>query len=202
MRVEAVAARDGRIVAVGSETLDRIELVETIKEGATVDAMKQDNAETAVLTALVGSWTLVALDGEPVESPDKAITLEVAEDGAVAGVSGVNRFMTRLETADLAQGRLALRPPMDGDGEVTMLVVDTFDGVWPGETCGARMSVSELEDTTWKLTRLGAKPVLVEPQQREPHLVLRSEDGRFAGFDGCNRLMGDYTIDGTAIDFS
>jgi heat shock protein HslJ len=44
---------------------------------------------------------------EPVGTP---ITLEVAEDGAVSGVSGVNRFMTRLETADVSEGRLAFAP--------------------------------------------------------------------------------------------
>jgi len=97
-------------------------------------------------------------------------------------------------------GRLASRPPMEGDAMVTMLVVEELDGVWPGETCGARMSVSELENTYWKLTRLGDEPVVVEPDQSEPHLVLRSGDGRVAGSDGCNRVMGSYTIDGTSID--
>jgi copper homeostasis protein (lipoprotein) len=98
-------------------------------------------------------------------------------------------------------GRLAQRPPMEGDGTVEMLVVEELEGVWPGETCGARMSVSELENTYWKLTRLGEEPVVVELDQSEPHLVLRSGDGRVAGSDGCNRVMGSYTIDGTAIDF-
>jgi copper homeostasis protein (lipoprotein) len=98
-------------------------------------------------------------------------------------------------------GRLAQRLPMEGEGTVEMLVVEELEGVWPGETCGARMSVSELENTYWKLTRLGEQPVLVEPQQREPHLVLRSGEGRVAGSDGCNRFMGSYTIDGPAIDF-
>ena len=51
------------------------------------------------------------------------------------------------------------------------------------------------------LTRLGDQPVVVVPDQDEPHLVLRSGDGRVAGFDGCNRLMGSYSIDGTAIAF-
>jgi copper homeostasis protein (lipoprotein) len=97
-------------------------------------------------------------------------------------------------------GRLAQRPPMEGDGTVEMLVVDEFEGIWPGETCGARMTVSELQDTYWKLTRLGDEPVIIEPQQREPHLVLRS-DGQVTGFAGCNQLTGPYTVDGSMISF-
>ncbi|HSN53093.1 MAG TPA: amidohydrolase family protein [Candidatus Sulfomarinibacteraceae bacterium] len=95
---------------VDPETLDQIKVVETIKEGTTVYAMPKVDGGNAGLTALVGSWTLVALDGGPVEPVGKPITLEIAEDGAVAGVSGVNRFMTRLETADPIEGRLAFAP--------------------------------------------------------------------------------------------
>ena len=97
-------------------------------------------------------------------------------------------------------GRLAPRPPMEGTGLVEMLVVEELEGIWPGETCGARMSVSSLEDNYWKLTRLGDEPVIVEPQQREPHLVLRS-DGKVTGFAGCNQFTGSYTVDGSTIDF-
>ncbi len=97
-------------------------------------------------------------------------------------------------------GRIAQRPPMEGDGTVAMLVVDELEGIWPGETCGARMTVSELQDTYWKLTRVGDDPVIVEPQQREPHLVLRS-DGQVTGFSGCNQLTGPYTVDGSTISF-
>ncbi len=96
--------------AVDPETLDQIKVVETIKEGTSVYAMPKDDGGTAGLTALTGSWTLTAIDGGPVEPVGKPITLEVAEDGAVTGVSGVNRFMTRLETADLDEGRLAFAP--------------------------------------------------------------------------------------------
>jgi copper homeostasis protein (lipoprotein) len=97
-------------------------------------------------------------------------------------------------------GRLAGRPPMEGTGLVEMLVVEEFEGIWPGETCGARMSVSALEDNYWKLTRLGDEPVIIEPQQREPHLVLRS-DGQVTGFAGCNQFTGSYTVDGFTVEF-
>jgi predicted amidohydrolase YtcJ len=96
--------------AIDPETLDQIKVFETIKEGTTVYAMSDKESDVTGLAQLVGPWSLVALDGRPVEAVGKPITLEVAEDGAVAGVSGVNRFMTRLETADLAEGRLVFAP--------------------------------------------------------------------------------------------
>jgi copper homeostasis protein (lipoprotein) len=99
------------------------------------------------------------------------------------------------------QGRIAERPPMEGEGLVLTVVPERFLGVWPGETCGARGSVSELEDNYWKLTRLGDQPVQVGEQQREPHLVFHSEEGRVAGTGGCNRLSGGYEIEGDSITF-
>ncbi len=100
------------------------------------------------------------------------------------------------------QGSLALRPAMEGDDTVLSLVPERLIGVWPGETCGARMTNAELENSYWKLTRLGDQPVIVGEQQREPHIVLHQQDGRVAAFGGCNRMSGGYTVDGSAIEFS
>jgi copper homeostasis protein (lipoprotein) len=99
------------------------------------------------------------------------------------------------------EGRFAERPAMEGGGTVTSLVVDRFIGVWPGETCGARGTVSELLDTYWKLTRLGDQPVVLAENQPEPHLVLRSNDNRVSGFGGCNSFSGTYTVEGQSITF-
>jgi copper homeostasis protein (lipoprotein) len=100
------------------------------------------------------------------------------------------------------QGLIAQRPAVDGDGTVPTLVPERFIGVWPGETCGSRMTIAELENTYWKLTRLGDQPVIVGERQREPHIVLHQQDGRVAAFGGCNRMTGGYTVDGSAIEFS
>lgn len=63
-------------------------------------------------------------------------------------------------------------------------------------------SVDEpLENTYWKLTRLGDAPVAVVDNRREAHLVLHAEEGRVAGSTGCNRLMGGYRLDGDALGF-
>lgn len=100
------------------------------------------------------------------------------------------------------QGLIAQRPAADGRGTVPTLVPERFIGVWPGETCGARMATAELENTYWKLTRLGDQPVLVGERQREPNLVLHQQDRRVAAFGGCNRMSGGYTVEGTRIEFS
>jgi uncharacterized lipoprotein YbaY/heat shock protein HslJ len=99
------------------------------------------------------------------------------------------------------EGHFAERPAMEGGDMETSLVVDRFIGVWPGETCGARGTVSELLDNYWKLTRLGDDPVVLSENQREPHLVLRSMDGRAQGFGGCNIFAGSFEIDGDSITF-
>jgi len=128
----------------------------------------------------------------------------VAAEGAAADVERAYREAAHDPGAEVLVslvGRLAPRPSTDGDGTVAMLVVDELEGLWPGETCGARMSVSELEDTYWKLTRLADRPVTVSEGQREPHLVLGSQDAQLTGFAGCNRMTGSYSVDGSSIEF-
>ena len=56
-----------------------------------------------------------------------------------------------------------------------------------------------LENTYWKLTRLGDAPVAVAPQQREPHLILNSATQRVGGSGGCNRLGGGYEVKGDRL---
>ena len=58
-----------------------------------------------------------------------------------------------------------------------------------------------LENTYWKLTRLGDEPVHVAAEQREPHIILQSGSRRIAGFGGCNRLIGSYVLEGERLTF-
>jgi copper homeostasis protein (lipoprotein) len=99
------------------------------------------------------------------------------------------------------EARIALRPTMEGQAAALTLVPLRFIGVWPGETCGARFDTAPLENSYWKLTRLGDVPVIVE-RQREPHFILRPHAGQFGGFGGCNRLLGGYRLDGARIELS
>ena len=75
--------------------------------GAAEESGSAEASPSAVPADLLGEWTLVALDGEPVPEVGKTPTLEIQEDGSAAGVSGVNRYRTQLELAD---GRLGFGP--------------------------------------------------------------------------------------------
>ena len=99
------------------------------------------------------------------------------------------------------EGRIAKRPPMEGDGVLDMLVVEHFDKFWPGETCGARQSQAELIGTYWKLVRLHEETIVVGPPQREPHLKLEPNN-RLGGFGGCNRFMGTWQLEAQTLRFS
>jgi copper homeostasis protein (lipoprotein) len=99
------------------------------------------------------------------------------------------------------EGQVAMRPGMDGGQPTPTLIVERYIGIWPGETCGAAFATSPLQETYWKLTRLGDKPVILAEKQREPHLVFRSEQNRLTGFGGCNRLTGSYSLKGNEVTF-
>jgi copper homeostasis protein (lipoprotein) len=99
-------------------------------------------------------------------------------------------------------GQVAMRPKLEATGREQSLVVERFGGVWPGESCGSRTSIEPLENTYWKLTRLGTTPVGGTSGTRELHLILQPSSHRVSGFSGCNRLTGSYSLDGSRLIFS
>jgi putative lipoprotein len=58
-----------------------------------------------------------------------------------------------------------------------------------------------LTNTYWKLIRMGATPVVVADNQREPHLILRPAEKRVSGSTGCNSLAGSYTLEADRLSF-
>jgi len=63
-------------------------------------------------------------------------------------------------------------------------------------------STAELVNTYWKLTELEGAAAESPAGAREIHFVLHAEGQRVAGFSGCNRMMGSYTLDGGSIRFA
>ncbi len=98
-------------------------------------------------------------------------------------------------------GRMVARPKPENAGEQQVLVVEGFEDIWPGESCGARMATADLENTYWRLTRLEEDSVIPVDGQREPHLILRSQEHRASGSDGCNRFFGGYRLDANRLVF-
>ena len=77
---------------------------------------------------LLGSWTLVALDGAMPETDRGAPTLEVMPDGTVAGLGGVNRYRARLKN-DLPAERVKITlgaSTMMAGPEASMATEHTF----------------------------------------------------------------------------
>jgi copper homeostasis protein (lipoprotein) len=99
------------------------------------------------------------------------------------------------------EGQVALRPNVESRQPIPTLVVERYIGIWPGETCGSPFATAPLKETYWKLTRLEDKPVILAEKQREPSLVLRSEQNRVTGFGGCNTVAGSYKLNGAEITF-
>jgi uncharacterized lipoprotein YbaY/heat shock protein HslJ len=89
------------------------------------------------------------------------------------------------------EGRVELRPKMEGEGFQEMLIVERFDRVRPGKPCASAVPAATLEGTSWKLIELKGQPVTASPGSREAHLVLLPE-GKLGGSGGCNSFFGSY----------
>lgn len=58
-----------------------------------------------------------------------------------------------------------------------------------------------LENTYWRLTKLGNTPVPAGSGARSPHLILNAEAHRAGGAGGCNGILGKYELDGDRLKF-
>lgn len=102
--------------------------------------------------------------------------------------------------AAISSGGTALfattRPLMvhPGDADIMILTHRVMDAAPADGLAGAR----------WKLVELNGKPAEAYDNQPEPYLLFDPEgaQGRISGSDGCNRLIGSYTLQGGRIGFS
>jgi heat shock protein HslJ len=100
-------------------------------------------------------------------------------------------------------GRIVTRPRMEGSGRERMLVVERFVDVKPGERCaGGGTTNAALENTYWKLTRLGDRTVTARAGEQEPHLVLNAGTGRMSGWSGCSGVSGRYRANDQRLTFT
>ena len=98
------------------------------------------------------------------------------------------------------EGRLTSRSKAEGAGNQQTLVVDKIVRWMPKDRCAPRFASAPLSDTQWRLTHLGgaAAPAVTDPK-RERSLVFDKASQTFTGSTGCNRLIGQYTIDQAAM---
>ena len=76
------------------------------------------------------------------------------------------------------EGTIAIRPKIEGEGTQPTLIVERFIQIWPDETCGPSDSTAMIENTYWKLVRLGNEPVTLGAGDKEPYMTLMHQGNR------------------------
>jgi heat shock protein HslJ len=102
------------------------------------------------------------------------------------------------------EGSILDRPKMEGEGAERTVVVKRFVNAWPSQRCERARADATLANTYWRIVRLGDAAVTAADGRREPHLLLRSVDGRstYSATVGCNQLAGAYSSRDATIQFS
>ncbi len=171
-------------------------------EAVLAEVSRADASEEGPIQALTGMFTYMA----------DAATITLCADGRRLPVA-MEADYKALEAAHLRarreagqallvslEGRIAARPSAEeGRRPQTTLIVERFINVWPRESCGNPLADSPLRGTYWKLVRLGETPVQAAENQREPHLIFASDALRISGSGGCNRVMGNFELDGDKL---
>jgi copper homeostasis protein (lipoprotein) len=181
-------SQDGKpIVSNLNYTLRRAPEFTPIEPRLAMRGMYNYMADAAIFTeCLTGRKMPVAMEGDN-RALEEAYTKARREPGEALLVT--------------VEGRIVQRMPMEGPGPIPTLLPEKFISVWPGETCGVRFANSDLQNTYWKLTRVGNSAVVRFQNQSEPHIVLHG-DNRLTGSDGCNRMAGSYRLEDDTITFS
>lgn len=120
--------------------------------------------------------------------------IEVERAYLNSGIKGGEPLMVQLT------GRFLERPAMEGDRNVVMLVVDSFEAVLPEQSCVPPVD-EPLENTYWKLQELDGQAVTTPEGQREAHMILQPAETRVSGNAGCNNFFGGYELEGETLRF-
>jgi|28_taG_2_1085356.scaffolds.fasta_scaffold00020_136 putative lipoprotein len=91
-------------------------------------------------------------------------------------------------------GEIVERDGMEG-GRRDMLVIDRLAGFVPGMTCERAMADSDVENTYWRILSIGGATIEAAEDRREPHIILRPDEGAFTSTIGCNTVNGSYSLD-------
>lgn len=183
----ALLDREGRpIVSRANHDLARVISFEPVEPRLAMRGMFRYMADAAIFEECLTRRRLPVLMQGDYLAAERAYTRTRREPGEAILVT--------------LRGRIVERAGMEGPPRPSLLI-ERFTGLWPGETCGVRFATEPLQNTYWKLVRLRDEPVLVVDNQREPHIILRTDGQRVAGSGGCNRLLGGYRVEGSRIEF-
>jgi copper homeostasis protein (lipoprotein) len=99
--------------------------------------------------------------------------------------------------------RIVMRATEPGLAPRPALQIERVIALSAQTRCAAPAGAATLENTHWKLTSLRGQPgVPASERQREAHLILQTVQRRVVGSGGCNRLSGNYTLDGDRLTFA
>jgi heat shock protein HslJ/uncharacterized lipoprotein NlpE involved in copper resistance len=98
-------------------------------------------------------------------------------------------------------GGIQARPRMEGEGTEPAIIVDRFINAWPGQQCAPHRAAASLTNTYWRIVRIGGEEVHATEGRREPHLLLRSGEPRFAATVGCNQMLGGFQAGEATLSF-
>ena len=98
-------------------------------------------------------------------------------------------------------GDITQRPPMEGTGTETTVVVRRFVGLWPDHSCERAMSHASLAPQYWRIVSLRGEALPHIEGTREAHLILRGTAGGYRANAGCQQLDGQYRVTGTGLEF-
>jgi copper homeostasis protein (lipoprotein) len=189
----------------GDQSLTRLDIKgQPIKSGFNYDYVRQPSfSAIEPRLRLRGMYSYMADAGwfkECLTGKRLAVALEV-DNAALERAYSEKRSKPGEEVLARVEGRIVSRPRVEGAGEQPTLIVEKFESITPGETCGTPLAPATLENTYWKLLTLGNQPVVAGDKQREPHLLFMAKDSRIQGSTGCNRLMGSYVRKESSLTF-
>lgn len=158
---------------------------------AVFEALLEDTSRADAAARVIAQTRLAPAGLPPFEFTIHYDPAELPQPGSYAIRARVTHADRLLFTTDQHY-------PLPQDGQSLELLLVQARGASPA----AGVSTASLENTYWKLMRVGDEAVTVAAEQREPHFVLHSAERRVAGYGGCNRMTGSYTLSGEQLSFS
>lgn len=158
--------------------------------GARLEVVVQDVSRADAPAATLAGFTLEGLG-----APPYAFTIEVDPE-AVEESRSYSVRATMHEGDQLLMTTDTAYPVLTrGAGTEVQMVLRMV-----AQTEESAVPDADLIDTYWKILTLGDQSIGVTDQQREPHLVVRS-DGRYSATVGCNMISGGYELDASSLRF-
>jgi putative lipoprotein len=168
----------------------------TIGNGAVFEATLEDVSIADAPAQRIGSAMVQSPGGAPLQ-------FSIAYDPQL--IDPTHRYAVRARIKDHDRVLFATQTsyPVLGDGQVTHVDIELREVASASDPVGSVADAADapLENTFWKLNRVGNSSVTIAAGTREIHLTLKSDALRVSGFSGCNTFTGTYSLEGGRLTF-